>query len=63
MGLILVPGPLSHVRERLLVSYHAFASAKARVTEKLSGLCPVSIKVPNLASVAVQRERSENWNR
>jgi ATP-dependent DNA ligase len=28
-----------------------------------SGPCPVWIKVRNPASVAVQRERSENWNR
>ena len=28
-----------------------------------SGLCPVWIKVRNPASEAVQRERSENWNR
>jgi bifunctional non-homologous end joining protein LigD len=28
-----------------------------------SGLCPVWIKVRNPASLAVQRERSENWNR
>jgi hypothetical protein len=28
-----------------------------------SGRCPVWIKVRNPASVAVQRERSENWNR
>src|SRR5262249_62228916 len=28
-----------------------------------SGPCPVWIKVRNPASVAVQRERGENWNR
>src|SRR5215468_7575068 len=28
-----------------------------------SGRCPIWIKVRNPASVAVQRERSENWNR
>jgi ATP-dependent DNA ligase len=28
-----------------------------------SGPCPVWINVRNPASVAVQRERSENWNR
>ncbi len=28
-----------------------------------SGPCPVWIKVRNPASIAVQRERSENWNR
>ena len=28
-----------------------------------SGPCPVWVKVRNPASVAVQRERSENWNR
>jgi bifunctional non-homologous end joining protein LigD len=28
-----------------------------------SGRCPVWIKVRNPASLAVQRERSENWNR
>jgi bifunctional non-homologous end joining protein LigD len=28
-----------------------------------SGPCPVWIKVCNPASIAVQRERSENWNR
>jgi bifunctional non-homologous end joining protein LigD len=28
-----------------------------------SGQCPVWIKVRNPASIAVQRERSENWNR
>jgi len=28
-----------------------------------SGPCPVWIKVRNPASVAVQRERSEKWNR
>ncbi len=27
-----------------------------------SGPCPVWIKVRNPASIAVQRERSENWN-
>jgi bifunctional non-homologous end joining protein LigD len=29
----------------------------------LSGACPVWIKVRNPASIAVQRERSEIWNR
>jgi bifunctional non-homologous end joining protein LigD len=28
-----------------------------------SGPCPVWLKVRNPASIAVQRERSENWNR
>jgi ATP-dependent DNA ligase len=28
-----------------------------------SGPCPVWIKVRNPASIAVQRERSEKWNR
>jgi len=28
-----------------------------------SGACPVWIKVRNPGSIAVQRERSENWNR
>ena len=28
-----------------------------------SGPCPVWIKIRNPASIAVQRERSENWNR
>jgi bifunctional non-homologous end joining protein LigD len=28
-----------------------------------SGPCPVWVKVRNPASVVVQRERSENWNR
>jgi hypothetical protein len=28
-----------------------------------SGPCPVWIKVRNPASITVQRERSENWNR
>jgi bifunctional non-homologous end joining protein LigD len=28
-----------------------------------SGPCPVWVKVRNPANIAVQRERSENWNR
>jgi len=60
-------------------SFHTFASdstvlftglraAKGIVSKKVdgtyrSGPCPVWIKVRNPASIAVQRERSENWNR
>jgi ATP-dependent DNA ligase len=37
-------------------------SKRADGTDR-SGPCAVWIKVRNPASIAVQRERSENWNR
>jgi bifunctional non-homologous end joining protein LigD len=38
-------------------------SKKVDGTTFRSGPCPVWIKVRNPASIAVQRERSDNWNR
>ena len=38
-------------------------SKKVDGTTYRSGPCPVWIKVRNPASIAVQRERSDNWNR
>jgi ATP-dependent DNA ligase len=40
----------------------SIVSKKADSTYR-SGPCPVWIKVRNPASIAVQRERSEMWNR
>ena len=64
-GRILPPETRIRMHSRALNSSAAAASGfKAKsFTIYQSGPCRVWIKVRDHASIAVQRERSENWNR